>query len=296
VTRPCAGLVRVTDVASEKRPRLHPSPGVASTVREVSKVAGLRQMGVSERTVQPGDLGSKRHFHTVEEEWVYVLSGEGTARIGPLSIPVRAGHFVGYPPGPRPHCFRATGSVPLVFLEGGERRKDEERGWYVDEGLVWSARGLEPAPGPPPVEEGDASQCVHAGDVALEPFQHQVEGGARRGMRRLSEGTGLTRQVVTWARVEAGDQSTAFHTHTRTDEWVYVLEGRASLRVGDDRCEIGPGDFVAHPAGGPPHAMEPVSRLTYLMGGQRDAQDVVLYPEHGVRLRAGRIEPLDAAG
>jgi uncharacterized cupin superfamily protein len=243
--------------------------------------------------VQPGDAGSKRHFHTVEEEWAYVLSGRGVARIGPLSIEVRAGHFLGYPPGPRPHHFCAAGPEPLVFLEGGERRPDEELGWYVDEGHVFSKGGIREAPGPPPPEEGDASQCVHVDDVEIRPFDHRVEARAHRGMRPLSEGTGLVRQVLTWARVRAGDRSTAFHTHTRTDEWVYVLSGQARLRVGDEHCEIGPGDFVAHPAGGPAHVMEPWSELTYLMGGQRDAEDVVLYPEHGVELRAGRIEPLE---
>ena len=39
--------------------------------------------------------------------------------------------------------------------------------------------------------------------------------------------------------------------------------------------------------------MEPVSELTYLMGGQRDPDDVVIYPEAGVRRIHGRIEPLD---
>ena len=289
----CPGVVRVADVPAEERPRFHPSPGVASTVREISKVAGLRQMGVSERTVQPGDVGSKRHFHTVEEEWAYVLAGCGIARIGPLSIPVRAGHFVGYPPGPRPHHFQATGEEPLVFLEGGERRKDEELGWYVDEGMVFSRRGIQPAPGPPPPEEGDASQCVHLDAVEIQTFDHPVETSSRRDKRSVWASTGLARQVVTWAQVRVGNLTTAFHTHTQTDEWVYVLQGSATLRVGDERCEVGPGDFVAHPAGGPAHMMEPISELTYLMGGQRDEADVVLYPEHHKQLRQGRFEPLE---
>jgi uncharacterized cupin superfamily protein len=286
-------VVRVADVVAEKRPRWKPSPGVASTVREVSKIAGLAQMGVSERTVLPGDAGSKRHFHTVEEEWAYVLSGEGTARVGPLSMPVRAGHFVAYPPGPCPHHFIASGTEPLVFLEGGERRKDEERGWYVDQGLVFSKSGIEEAPGPPPPEEGNPSQCVHLDDAPLVAFDHEVEATSHRGMKELSEGTGLVRQVVTWAHVRRDDQSTAFHSHTRTDEWVFILDGAASLRVGDERCEVGPGDFVAHPAGGLAHVMEPRDGdLTYLMGGQRDAADVVLYPEHGMQRRDGRVVPL----
>lgn len=292
MTSLCPGVVRVSLVESQERPRFVPVPGVASSVKEISKRSGMRQMGVSVRSVQPGHAGSKRHFHTVEEEWAYVLGGAGVARIGPLSIPVRAGHFVGYPPGPRPHHFRATGDEPLVFLEGGERRPEEEHGWYVDEGLRWRGGRIEKADGPPPPEDGEPAQCVHLDDVDVLPFDHRVEASAHRWMRPLSAGTGLCRQVVTWARVNVGDLSTAYHTHTRTDEWVYVLAGTARLRVGDEGCEIGPGDFVGHPANGLPHGMEPITELTYLMGGQRDPEDVVLYPEHGVQLVRGRIESL----
>jgi uncharacterized cupin superfamily protein len=182
--------------------------------------------------------------------------------------------------------------VPLVFLEGGERRKSEELGWYVDEGKVWCDGKISDAPGPPPPEEGEVSQGVHVDDREILSFDHQVETTAHHGMRPLSAGTGLIRQVVTWARVKVGDQSTAYHTHTRTDEWVYVLEGRARLRIGGERCEIGPGDFVGHPANGLPHVMEPITELTYLMGGQRDPEDIVLYPEHHQRLVNGRLEDL----
>jgi uncharacterized cupin superfamily protein len=100
------------------------------------------------------------------------------------------------------------------------------------------------------------------------------------------------RQAVRWTRVAVGDRSTAYHTHDRTDEWVYILEGRAHVRSGEDHFEVSAGNFVGHPAGGPAHVMEPISELTYLMGGQIDPDDVVIYPEAGVQRRRGRTEPL----
>jgi uncharacterized cupin superfamily protein len=284
------GVVVVGEIAAEKRPRYVTGEGVASRVRPISDAAGLTQMGVGVRIVEPGFLGSNRHFHTVEEEWIYVLSGSGVARIGPQRINVRAGCFIGYPPGPRPHDLRAQGNEPLVLLEGGERRKQEEHGWYVDMGLRWRGRKLEKIETPPPPEEGGAEQCTALDACEIVRFDHPVDTSAHRAMRFLSAGTGLSRQAVSWVRVAEGDRSTAFHTHTRTDEWVYILEGRAELRVGDARCEIGPGEFIAHPAGGPPHVMEPIEELTYLMGGQRDPDDVVLYPEHAKKLEGGRLE------
>jgi hypothetical protein len=38
--------------------------------------------------------------------------------------------------------------------------------------------------------------------------------------------------------------------------------------------------------------MEPTAALTYLMGGEINADDVVIYPEAGVRRVRGKLEPL----
>ena len=43
------------------------------------------------------------------------------------------------------------------------------------------------------------------------------------------------------------------HTHTREDEYSYVLEGRVGLLIGGDELEAGPGDLVFKPRG-VPHA------------------------------------------
>jgi uncharacterized cupin superfamily protein len=273
----------------EKRPRWFPAEGVGSLVRGVGNAAGLKQMGVWVRDIEPGFKGTHRHFHTVEEEWVYVLSGRGSVRVGPLALEVRAGSFVGFPPGPRPHHFIAAASEPLVLLEGGERRPKEDRGWYVDLGVRWHAGEFSETTESPPPEEGDAFQVTHIDAVTSVEFQHEVDHAARRTYRSLHTPTGLTRQAVRWTQVQRGDRSTAYHTHEHTDEWIYILEGRAQVRVGHQRFEVGPGDFIGHPAGAEPHAMEPTEPLTYLMGGQIDPNDVVRYPEAGLRLEQGRV-------
>jgi uncharacterized cupin superfamily protein len=110
-------------------------------------------------------------------------------------------------------------------------------------------------------------------------------------MRALHAPTGLERQAVYWAQVSRGDRSTAFHTHERTDEWVFILSGRAIVDVGDDRFEVGPNDFIGHPAGSAPHVMAAVTDLTYLMGGMIVTSDVVHYPRHGMTRVGGRLGP-----
>ena len=287
-------VVAVGSLVAEKRPRWTHGPGVGAMVRDLRTPTGLTQMGVNLREIQPGFFGTNRHWHTVEEEWVYVLSGCGEVRIGPLRLPVRAGSFVGFPPGPRPHHFLAQGDAPLLLLEGGERRP-EDQGYYPDARRRFGGGQIVDTDEVLPAEQGDAKQCRHIDDVESHAFQHEVDPRARRTMRRLETETGLERQVVVWSRVLAGDHSTARHSHDRTDEWIFILEGRAIARVGDASFEVGPGDFIAHPAGSPAHRMEVSEPLVYLMGGQRDADDVVVYPDAGMRRVRGRLERIARA-
>jgi quercetin 2,3-dioxygenase len=236
-------------------------------------------MGVHVRAVERGFAGTNRHFHTVEEEWSYVLAGRGTLRIGPLRLAVGAGDFAAFPPGPRPHHFIAESDEPLVFLEGGERRPSEDACWYPDVRMFSRGRArVEPYEEPPP-EEADERQLVHVEELPIVTVQHEIDPAVRVRTRALHRPSGLERQAVNWANVAAGGRSTVFHSHDRTDEWVYILSGRGIARVGDDRFEIGPDDFIGHPARSAPHMMEAVEDLTYLVGGQIDRDDVVTYPE-----------------
>jgi len=128
--------------------------------------------------------------------------------------------------------------------------------------------------------------------VPVQDFRHDLDSAVRRRMHTLHAPTGLVRQAVRIAEVAAGGRSTVLHTHSRTDEWLFILLGKARVRVGDDVFEAGPADFLGHPAGSPAHEMKALEDLTYLVGGEVDAADVVTYPEAGKRRVGGRLEPL----
>ena len=287
---PC--VVNIADLTPERRPRYTATPGVAAMVRSPGDKTGLTHMGVHVRAIEPGFAGTNRHFHTVEEEWSYVLAGRGTVRIGPLRIAVRAGTFVGFPPGPRPHHFLAEGTSPLVLLEGGERRPSEDSWWYPDARKIgFHGKSIEPYQEPPP-EEGDASQVVDSHAVLAQEVRHDLDADVLRRTRTLHTPTGLRRQAVRLVEVAARVRSTVLHTHDRTDEWVLILAGRAVAQVGEAELEVGPEDFLGYPAGGPPHVLTALEPLTYLVGGQVDAADVVTYPQKRMRRVGGRLEPL----
>ena len=87
-------------------------------------------------------------------------------------------------------------------------------------------------------------------------------------------------------RLKPGRDSTEFHFHHGTDEFIYILEGRGRGRVGDDNFEVNAGDCLGFPALGPAHVLSNPfdADLLYLCGGTRATNDVCDYPEAGKRL------------
>jgi len=75
-------MVNISDLPRENRPRYIVTEGVAAIVQMPSAATGLTQMGVHVRYIEPGYAGTHRHFHSVEEEWTYVLAGRGAKCYG----------------------------------------------------------------------------------------------------------------------------------------------------------------------------------------------------------------------
>lgn len=96
---------------------------------------GLQHLGVSIARVPPGKESFALHVHSVQEEWIFVLSGEGRVRIDDDELVVRAGDFVGFPPGGPAHLVRNASDVDLVYLQGGDRREGD-RGRFPELGRV----------------------------------------------------------------------------------------------------------------------------------------------------------------
>ena len=78
-----------------------------------------------------------------------------------------------------------------------------------------------------------------------------------------------------------GKRSFPLHAHLVTEEAMFVLSGRAKVRTLEGLTELGPGDFVAFPAGGPAHQLlnEGTEPLVYLAMSAGVGADVVQYPD-----------------
>ena len=89
--------------------------------------------------------------------------------------------------------------------------------------------------------------------------------------KSLGDKTGLTGLGFHLIEVQPGDETTEYHNHHFEDECVYVLEGVATVTIGDEDHEVSAGDFIGHPAGGEAHAMKNTGStvLKCLVAGQR---------------------------
>jgi uncharacterized cupin superfamily protein len=71
------------------------------------------------------------------------------------------------------------------------------------------------------------------------------------------------------------------HRHSVQEEFIYVLEGKPTLRTGDADIELSPGDFAGFTPNGKPHQL--VNRtdapVGYLEVGDRLPGDQAFYPE-----------------
>jgi uncharacterized cupin superfamily protein len=83
-------------------------------------------------------------------------------------------------------------------------------------------------------------------------------------------------------RVPAGGTAVPMHAHHANEEAIYVLQGRATLRIGQKRVEVRAGDWIALPPG-KDHAHQLLAdqgeEITYLCVSTMIEVDVVTYPD-----------------
>lgn len=129
-------------------------------------------------------------------------------------------------------------------------------------------------------------------DVPWETWEEGVRFGGR--VQRVGQRAGGSRVGVLIEELPPGRQSVPFHWHTREEEHLYFLSGRATLRLGDERHAVKAGDYVCFPAGqalGHCLINDSAESCRYLVIGERSPDDVCTYPDSGkVMIRsAGRL-------
>ena len=142
---------------------------------------------------------------------------------------------------------------------------------------------------PPTTKDNSRRYVIKSAEIeAMEGVAkvHFLNPNGRRINKSLGDATGLSGFGIHLIEVPSGADSTEYHVHYNEDECVYVLHGRAMLTLDDEVIELGAGDFVGLPAGGPAHVFHNPGPdvLRCLVVGERLEHDVADYPHLGKRL------------
>jgi uncharacterized cupin superfamily protein len=98
--------------------------------RRLGDYAGLMNFGVNITRIVPGGQSSSRHWHTRQDEFIYVLSGEVILETDAGEETLRAGMCAGFPGGTRDgHRFLNRTSVDAMLLVVGDRTSGDEVGY-----------------------------------------------------------------------------------------------------------------------------------------------------------------------
>ena len=106
--------------------------------RSLGAALGLTKFGVNLTTLPPGKESSMRHWHTHEEEFVFVLEGEVVLCTDAGEQTLVAGSCAGFKAGATDgHQLVNRSSRPAVYLEVGTR-DDADAVVYPDVDLPWN--------------------------------------------------------------------------------------------------------------------------------------------------------------
>ena len=116
-----------------------------------------------------------------------------------------------------------------------------------------------------------------------EPFAAQVAG---RQKRPLGDLFGLTNFGVNLTRLLPGGMSALRHSHTKQDEFAYILQGRPTLYTDEGPTKLAPGmcaGFKARSGNGHHLINETEEDVLYLEVGDRTPGDEGSYPDDDLK-------------
>ncbi|MBF2067506.1 MAG: cupin domain-containing protein [Calothrix sp. C42_A2020_038] len=115
-------------------------PRVAGRIKQaLGKAAGIKNFGVNLVQLSSQSCSSLRHWHSKQDEFIYVIEGEITLITDAGEQILTRGMMAGFPAGEANghHLINKSNQV-AVYLEVGDRTPDDEV-HYSDDDLVASA-------------------------------------------------------------------------------------------------------------------------------------------------------------
>jgi uncharacterized cupin superfamily protein len=139
--KPALDPRHVTAVTGSSYPEPYRSRISGRQKRRLGDPLGLTHVGINQTTLPPGKESSMRHWHTHEDEFLFVLEGELVLRTGSGEQLLTAGMCAGFPAGSEDgHQLINRSNRDAVYLEVSNRHP-EDMAHYSDPDvdMVWTA-------------------------------------------------------------------------------------------------------------------------------------------------------------
>ena len=137
--KPALDPMSLTPRTGSGYPEPYRSRVVPREKRQLGNAFGLTRIAINHTTLPAGKESSMRHWHTHEEEFIYMLSGEVVLRTDAGEQVLTAGMCAGFPLGTTDgHQLINRSSAPAIYLEVSNRDPADE-GLYSDVDLRWNA-------------------------------------------------------------------------------------------------------------------------------------------------------------
>lgn len=119
------------EIGGEVGTRLYPDvycmPLAGRLKRRLSDAFGIKKFSVNMTELKPGAASSEFHFHTRQDEFVYVLEGEPTLVVGHAETILTPGHCIGFTANSEiGHMLVNHTKKPVRVLEIGNREPGDE--------------------------------------------------------------------------------------------------------------------------------------------------------------------------
>jgi uncharacterized cupin superfamily protein len=254
--------------------------------------AGTAQTGLSRYRLGPGERAMPVHVHADEEEFFFVLDGEGLSWQDGRTHAVRAGDCVLHGAAAETHTIVGAGDGldVLAFSSGSATGLT----WLPRAAAWWNGPHWLPHDGPNPFAAEDAAGPLELPEPEAErpatiaaltdvPVESWGRGDVDTLRRDFGDVFGSQSSGLNHVVVAAGALSAPPHCHAAEEEIFVMLDGSGTLLLDDDEHPVRPGSVVARPAGtGVSHCFRAGDEgMTLLAYGTREPNDITFYPRSG---------------
>jgi uncharacterized cupin superfamily protein len=120
-------------VRGSRYPAPFDGPCMQRVRRRLGEAAGLSHFGVNLTRIPAGGWSSQRHWHSAEDEFIYVVEGELVLITDSGEETLQTGDCAGFKAGVADgHHFQNRTNRDAVVLEVGSRRPEEDEVSYPD--------------------------------------------------------------------------------------------------------------------------------------------------------------------